>query len=73
MLRTRLGKGEKETVASIAGPSVVFATSGEGKMKANGESFDVKEGYIFFIGHGVEVELEGHGSNELDLWRAFAE
>ena len=71
MLKTELGKGEKEVVSEIAGPSVLFATSGEGSMKAEGETFQISEGYIFFAGPGVEVELEA-GEN-LVIYRAYAE
>ncbi|KAL9103657.1 MAG: hypothetical protein Q9163_001316 [Psora crenata] len=73
MLRTRLANGEKEIIAAIAGPSVIFVTKGEGKMKTDGDTYDVKEGYVYFVGHGVEVELEGQGSEQVDVWRAFAE
>ena len=73
MLRTRLGRGEKEVVTAIAGPSIIFVTSGQGTMKAGNDTFDVREGYIFFAGQGVEVELEGQGSEQLDVWRPFAE
>ena len=73
MLRTKLGKGEKEVIAAVAGPSVLLVTSGEGKMKADDGTFDVKEGYIYFVGHGIETEFEGQGSEPLDVWRAFAE
>ncbi|KAL9127232.1 MAG: hypothetical protein Q9217_003849 [Psora testacea] len=73
MLRTRLGMGEKEKIAAIMGPSVLFVTSGQGKMKANGDSFDVKEGYVYFVGQAVETEFEGQGSGQLEVWIAFAE
>ncbi|KAL8766444.1 MAG: hypothetical protein Q9194_006266, partial [Teloschistes cf. exilis] len=71
MLKTSLKDGEKETIKAIAGPSVVFATSGSGKLMADGESHDLSEGYIFFVGQGVEVKYEA--SEELEIYQAYAE
>ncbi|KAL9580378.1 MAG: hypothetical protein Q9212_004530 [Teloschistes hypoglaucus] len=71
MLKTSLKDGEKETIKAIAGPSVVFATSGSGKLTADGESHDLSEGYIFFVGQGVEVKYEA--SEELEVYQAYTE
>ena len=73
MLRTKLGKVEREEIEVIEGPSVVFVTNGEGKMKAGEEIFDLNEGCIFFVGQGVKTDLEATGPDELEVWRAFAE
>lgn len=70
MLKTSLQAGEKEIQNEIAGPSVIFATSGAGKMKA-GEDFDINEGYIFFAGSGVEIEFSSERG--LEVYRAYAE
>lgn len=71
MLKTNLQAKEKEVQEMIAGPSVIFATSGAGKMKAGGEEFDIKEGYIFFAGQGVEIEFSAE--KDLEVYRAYAE
>jgi mannose-6-phosphate isomerase len=71
MLKTELEGGEREVVEKIAGPSILFSTSGQGKMSAGGEDFEVKEGYIFFIGQGVEVELVAERG--LVIYRAYAQ
>ena len=71
MLKTVLKGGEKEVIEKIAGPSVLFATSGEGKMKSGGEGFEIKEGYIFFVGQGNEVELDAQRG--LEVYQAYAE
>ncbi|KAK4698019.1 mannose-6-phosphate isomerase, partial [Lecanoromycetidae sp. Uapishka_2] len=71
MLKTELKGGEKEVVEKIAGPSVLFSMSGQGKMSAGGEEFEVKEGYIFFVGQGVEVHMEAEKG--LVVYRAYAE
>lgn len=73
MLRTRLGKGDTEMIVKIDGPSVLFVTDGQGTLVAEGEHFDLREGFIFFVGHGIEVELKGGSTDELNVWRAFAE
>lgn len=71
MLKTSLQAGEKEVQEKIAGPSVIFATSGAGKMKAGGEDFDFNEGYIFFAGQGVGIEFSSEKG--LEVYRAYAE
>ena len=71
MLKTSLQAGETEFQEKIAGPSVIFATSGTGKMKAGGEEFDINEGYIFFAGQGVEIEFSS--KDGLEVYRAYAE
>ncbi len=73
ILKTSLQGGEKEVQEKIAGPSVIFATSGAGQMKAGagGEDFDINEGYIFFAGQGVEIEFSS--KKGLEVYRAYAE
>ena len=73
MLRTRLREGETETVAAIAGPSVLFVTSGRGGFKADKSQFDLKRGSVYFIGPGIELVLDARSRDELDIWRAYAE
>ncbi|KAL8827091.1 MAG: hypothetical protein Q9170_007154 [Blastenia crenularia] len=71
MLKTSLKEGERETIRAIAGPSVVFATSGSGRMTAHEQTHDINEGYIFFVGQGVEVTYEVSGG--LEVYQAYAE
>ncbi|KAL9018616.1 MAG: hypothetical protein Q9185_004078 [Variospora sp. 1 TL-2023] len=71
MLKTKLDHGETETIQAIGGPSVLFATSGSGKMIADGKTHDIQEGYVFFVGHGVEIRHEA--SSGLDVYQAYAE
>ena len=71
MLKTSLQTGEKETIKAIAGPSVLLATSGSGKMTADGQTHDIKEGYIFFVGQGVEVTYDALSGST--IYQAYAE
>ena len=71
MLKTTLGNGDKETIDAIDGPSILFVTAGSGKMTAKGESFEIKEGFVYFIGQGVETMYEAE--KELVVYRAYAE
>ena len=71
MLRTELQKGEKEVISKVDGPSVLFSTSGAGKMHVEGQAYDLQEGYVFFVGQGVEVAYETDKS--LVVYRAYAE
>ena len=73
MLKIELKKDEREVVRAVGGPSVLFATSGNGSMKADGQDFEIKEGYVFFVGQGVEVQFEAEGGEGLEVYWAFAE
>jgi len=72
MLVTELKSDESDTVKPVAGPSVAFMTSGQGKMKADGKEYDIQAGYIYFIGQGVEVTYDS-SSSDFALYRAYAE
>ena len=71
MLVTTLEGGEKETVAAILGPSVMIATSGSGILVAGSQKLSLEEGYIFFVGQGVELEFESDSG--LEVYRAYAD
>ena len=73
VLKTKLGKGEREVVSKVYGPSVLLATSGGGSMDAAGERFEIEEGYVFFVGQGVEVEFEAGTGKGLEMYWAYAE
>ncbi|KAG0647430.1 Phosphomannose isomerase [Hyphodiscus hymeniophilus] len=71
MLRTVLGKDEMEIIRAVDGPMVMLVTSGNGSMKADGKIHDIKEGYVFFIGQGVELVYETETG--LEVYAAYAE
>lgn len=71
MLLTKLAAGEEEEVESIRGPSVMIVTAGDGKMTAEGNTYDLKEGFVYFVGCCVETKLEAQ--SELEVLRAFCE
>jgi mannose-6-phosphate isomerase len=73
MLITELKKGEHETVKPVNGPGIMFVTRGAGTMQADGQSFEVKEGSIYFAGLGVDVELKSNDDQGLTMYRAYAE
>ena len=58
MLRTDLKKGESDKISASEGPGVMIVTSGKGVLRADGQEFQLSEGYIFFIAPGVEIEVE---------------
>jgi mannose-6-phosphate isomerase len=75
VLATHLSAGENEKIKPINGPSILVVTSGQGRMVAKaseGKSHDLKEGYVYFVGCGVELEFEASGGN-LDVYRPYAE
>ena len=64
------GNGNKEVLQALGGPAVCFCVKGEGKLRGGGEDLECKEGYVFFVGVGTEVEVEGEG---LEVYVAYAE
>ena len=71
MLVTQLEGGHQEVVDAVEGPSILIATSGSGSMTVNGKSHELEEGYVFFVGQGVEVQLQS--DKGLETYRAYAE
>jgi len=71
MLVTKLeGKGT-ETIKALQGPSIIVITGGKGKMKTEGKQYEIKEGYVFFIGYNTEIELLAESGLETHI--AYAE
>jgi mannose-6-phosphate isomerase len=66
-----LNDGESETISAIDGPSVMIVTEGEGSMKAEGKEHKLSEGYIYFIGQGVDVDFKAEKG--LQVFTAFCE
>ena len=71
MLKTDLKAGEMEVIAKVDGPSVLFATGGAGNMHVNGQGYDMKAGYVYFVGQGVDVAYDT--DKALVVYRAYAE
>ncbi|EXJ92177.1 phosphomannose isomerase type I [Capronia epimyces CBS 606.96] len=71
ILVTELSPGETETVKPILGPSIMVATTGYGNLTAEGREYPLGEGYIYFIGQGVPVEINAR--DKLAVYRAYAE
>lgn len=71
VLKTALGDGDIETIESISGPSVLFLTSGSEKLIAEAESYELKKGFVFFVGQSVETMYEAEQG--LVVYRAYAE
>lgn len=72
MLQTKLEAGEEEVLQALGGPLVFVATKGNAMLKANGKVYEVREGSVFFVAHGTELELEGQGGGFM-MHAAFVE
>lgn len=72
ILETKLKGGEKESLEAVKGPSVLIATKGGAKMKADGKEHELKEGHVFFVAHDVPLEFEA-GEAGLQMYLAFVE
>lgn len=73
VVRTALKKnGAKATFEGLAGPSIVIATSGSGKIGVGSKVEELKEGYVYFVGATAELVIESD-SDELVTFRAFCE
>ncbi|KAE9375383.1 mannose-6-phosphate isomerase [Stipitochalara longipes BDJ] len=71
MLVTNLKEQETETIKALQGPAILIVTGGKGILKAEGKEYEVKEGYVFFIGYDTEIELATESGLETHI--AFAE
>lgn len=70
--------GDQELCRPINGPSVLVVTRGNGVMRSRegeGRSWDLKEGWVYFVGEGTEIgyEADGEGGNGLQVYRMFCE
>lgn len=71
MLVTNLKEKETESIKGLYGPAIIVVTGGKGKMKADGKQYDMKEGFVFFIGYDTDIELVAESGLETHI--AFAE
>lgn len=72
MLCTELaGGGQGDVVKALGGPSIMIVTKGRGRLRAEGKEYELKEGYIHFVGADVETEFSSEG--ELQVYRAYVE
>ncbi|KAB5575306.1 RmlC-like cupin domain-containing protein [Coniochaeta sp. 2T2.1] len=58
MLKTELKPGAREEISPSEGPATLIVTQGKGKMYAELQTFDLSEGFIFFVAPSVPVEFE---------------
>ena len=73
VVRTALNKaGAKATFEGLAGPSIVIATTGSGKVSVGPKTEDLKEGWVYFVGATAELVIESD-CDELVTFRAFCE
>lgn len=69
MLASDIPSGATEHLTAVSGPSSLICTQGWGEFKADGKTYEIMEGYVFFIGQGVELEI---GAKEaLQLFTAY--
>ncbi|KAK4166848.1 RmlC-like cupin domain-containing protein [Cladorrhinum sp. PSN259] len=58
VLKTKLVGGEREIISPSEGPAVLIVTKGVGTMAADGKTFRLEEGGIFFVAPGVEASYD---------------
>ena len=69
---TQMNAGAKGKLKAVNGPSIMIVTSGSGIMRVGGKEVDLRFGFIFFIGQGVNVESETKYEKMVEH-RAYAE
>ncbi|KAK4172857.1 RmlC-like cupin domain-containing protein [Triangularia setosa] len=67
MVRVNLLQGEGEDIDEHQGPGVMIVTRGNGTMLADGKTFRLKEGSIFFVAPGVKVRIDSPGGLEVHM------
>jgi mannose-6-phosphate isomerase len=67
MLKTQLSAGESDEISPSDGPGVFIVTQGHGKMEADGKTFDLSEGYIFYVAPQVAVKFETEAGMQIHM------
>lgn len=67
MLLTTLNATESETIEALQGPGILVVTGGKGQLKAGGETFEAKRGYVFFVSYNTEIGLIAEDGLEVHL------
>ena len=57
VLQTKLEKGEQEQLEGIDGPGILCVTRGRGRISGVRQDLIVKEGYVFFVGQGIGLDI----------------
>lgn len=57
LLALQMEQDQNEEWPALDGPAIMVVTTGSGRMSAAGENFELKEGFVFFIAHGIGVKL----------------
>ncbi|KAJ3477837.1 hypothetical protein NLG97_g8732 [Lecanicillium saksenae] len=69
------GPDAKATFEPLDGPSIVICTNGSGTISVGPTSYEMKEGYVFFVGSTAELVLESTTGEdeEFTTFKAFCE
>lgn len=67
MLKTSLSPGDTEELSPSEGPATLIVTQGHGQMQAELQTFDLTEGYIFFVAPGVPVKFETESGMQIHM------
>lgn len=69
------GPDAKATFEPLDGPSIVICTNGSGTISVGPTSYEMKEGYVFFVGSSAELVLESTTGEdeEFTTFKAFCE
>lgn len=72
VLQTKLSKGETEQLKAIEGPGILCVTKGKGRISGVRQDLVVKEGYVFFVGQGIGLDVIADDDSEDGLETHFA-
>ncbi|EGX87682.1 mannose-6-phosphate isomerase, class I [Cordyceps militaris CM01] len=69
------GPDAKATFEPLDGPSIVICTNGTGTISVGPTTYEMNEGYVFFVGSTAELVLESTttGEDEFVTFKAFCE
>lgn len=71
VVQTTIKAGETEEHKGVDGPSIIIATTGNGKYTVGNKEVDVKEGQVFFVGADAELKIDAQ--DDMVTYRAFVE
>lgn len=74
VVQTTVEAGASERHEGVRGPSIIIATTGDGRYTVGNSTLEVREGQVFFVGADAALTIEASGSGgEMVTYRAFVE
>ncbi|ORY87707.1 mannose-6-phosphate isomerase [Protomyces lactucae-debilis] len=71
VVQTEVPGGKQEVHKGVQGPSILIATSGDGKLTVGNKTLEFVQGQVFFVGATAELTISA--DKDVVIYRAFVE